>query len=155
MGMGETHFSLEIAKIREIFESRYSDRVWMVFIEGPLGAGKTTFVKEWLAQWGFDPVQVHSPTFLKLLEYRLPHSQELVVHIDAYRLEEFTEVEALSLEGYADRVKVFFVEWPELFEKYLNERKSVQRIFEPRALVRVKMDVEGDRRNVFWEFEES
>lgn len=58
------------------------DRGAIVGLIGPLGAGKTAFVRGMARACGVDERDVHSPTFLTAAEYegRLP-----VAHIDLYR----------------------------------------------------------------------
>ncbi len=80
----------------------------VVFLEGPLGAGKTVFVRGMAQAFGVDRRTVHSPSFL------LMHDYGGLVHIDCYRLRR-AEPETLmetglweALEG--ERIKA--VEWP-------------------------------------------
>lgn len=77
----------------------------VVLLSGPLGAGKTTLVRGYLASLGWeDPVR--SPTFSILAEYdTLPP----VVHADLFRLE---SASGLGLAEAADRA-VVLIEWPE------------------------------------------
>jgi tRNA threonylcarbamoyladenosine biosynthesis protein TsaE len=80
----------------------------VVFLEGPLGAGKTFFVRAACRALGVphrEPVQ--SPTFalLHVHEGRVP-----VVHADLYRLAHASELDELGLvEALPDSVT--FVEW--------------------------------------------
>lgn len=79
---------------------------------GPLGAGKTTLVRDLARSLGADPATVNSPTFVLIQEYaaRLP-----IYHFDTYRLadpEAFDDLGAdemllgdgLCLVEWADRV---------------------------------------------------
>jgi tRNA A37 threonylcarbamoyladenosine biosynthesis protein TsaE len=81
-------------------------------------------VKAYLAQLGFPASEVQSPTFLKLLEYRVP-GYGLCLHVDGYRLEDEAGTEKLSLESY-DEIRALFVEWPEHVEKYLRDRPALR-----------------------------
>ena len=87
----------------------------IISLEGPLGAGKTHFVKALARSLGIRE-EVTSPTFTLLQSYysgvhRLHHS-------DWYRLESPEEVLALALEEYYDD-GLMIIEWgdkfPELF----------------------------------------
>ena len=55
-------------------------------LEGPLGAGKTTFVKGLAEGLGCRPEEVSSPTFTLVHEY--PDGRLPFVHLDLYRLDE-------------------------------------------------------------------
>ena len=57
----------------------------ILLLSGPLGAGKTVFVKGIAAALGLDPAEVTSPTFTLVN----PYSGRLTLyHIDLYRLDE-------------------------------------------------------------------
>src|SRR3954469_15574756 len=68
-------------------------------LDGDLGAGKTHFVKGFVAALGYDD-EVTSPTFTLVHEY--PCRRCPVFHFDFYRLESAEEVLALDFEGYLD-----------------------------------------------------
>lgn len=93
-----------------------------IFLSGNLGAGKTTLVKEVCAQLGLKKNEVQSPTFLKILEYEIPKFGE-VLHMDFYRIDEFSDIEKLALESYQDK-KVIFLEWPDIFKEYLKKNPT-------------------------------
>lgn len=79
----------------------------VVGLSGPLGAGKTAFVRGLARGLGIDERHVHSPTFLTASEYGGPRR---LVHIDLYRHEEILpdpDWLAELLEGDA----VAVVEW--------------------------------------------
>jgi len=80
----------------------------VVLIDGPLGAGKTAFVRGMAEGLGADPGDVSSPTFTILQQYggTLP-----LCHADLYRLTP-AEVADLGLEE-AGLDGVLAVEWPE------------------------------------------
>lgn len=82
----------------------------VVALSGPLGSGKTVFVKGIAKALGVSPSETTSPTFTIINEYAgsLP-----LYHIDLYRLEEFSEVLELGLDEYFDGGGIVAVEWPE------------------------------------------
>jgi len=53
----------------------------IVFLEGPLGAGKTVFVKGMAAGLGLETRRVRSPSFL------LIHDYGGLIHVDCYRMQ--------------------------------------------------------------------
>lgn len=77
---------------------------------GPLGAGKTHFVKGLAAGLGVPPAEpVVSPTFVLVREYQ---GRLRLYHLDAYRLADAAELEALGFaELCADPAGVVVVEW--------------------------------------------
>ena len=81
----------------------------VIALDGPLGAGKTTFVRALVAELGGDPAEVASPTFTLLNRYeaRMP-----VVHVDAYRL---SGPAALAGLGFDELMEdgLGIVEWAE------------------------------------------
>lgn len=87
----------------------------MVYLEGELGAGKTTFVRGVLRGLGFEG-RVKSPTYTLLEQYPL-HEME-ICHVDLYRLKTPEELNDLGLRDYFDS-SVFLVEWPERADAYL------------------------------------
>ncbi|TAK17567.1 MAG: tRNA (adenosine(37)-N6)-threonylcarbamoyltransferase complex ATPase subunit type 1 TsaE [Acidobacteria bacterium] len=81
----------------------------VVLIDGPLGAGKTAFVRGMARGLGSNPTDVTSPTFTILHEYAGPHV--LLFHADLYRLSE-REVDELGLDDVAVE-GILVVEWPD------------------------------------------
>lgn len=80
----------------------------LVLLDGPLGAGKTTFVSAMVEAIGGD-VPVTSPTYG--LVHERPTPQGTVVHADAYRLADPHELVGLGLDEYLDRARFVAVEW--------------------------------------------
>jgi len=86
----------------------------VLFLSGPLGAGKTTLVSFLVEALGSKDL-VSSPTFALVHEYS---GMVPMVHMDLYRLgtaEEFLELE----EIYIKPGVVVFIEWPEKAAQYL------------------------------------
>lgn len=80
----------------------------VVALIGPLGAGKTQFVKGVAAGAGLaDTRRVTSPTFVLINEYE---GRIRLYHIDAYRLGDAREYEALGAEEFA-RDGAVLLEW--------------------------------------------
>ncbi|HSH38781.1 MAG TPA: tRNA (adenosine(37)-N6)-threonylcarbamoyltransferase complex ATPase subunit type 1 TsaE [Chthoniobacterales bacterium] len=85
-------------------------------LTGDLGAGKTQFVKGFVAGIG-SRAEVTSPTFTLIHEYsdgRLP-----VYHFDFYRLGSADEATRLGLDDYLFGDGICIVEWADRFKELL------------------------------------
>lgn len=83
-------------------------------LSGDLGAGKTTLVQHIAHELGVNST-LPSPTFVVMRSYAATHPtfRELV-HIDAYRLEDKTELRPLHLPRVFDREGALVcIEWPQ------------------------------------------
>jgi tRNA threonylcarbamoyladenosine biosynthesis protein TsaE len=80
----------------------------LVLLTGPLGAGKTAFVRGLAEGVGCDPDEVSSPTFTIIQEYPGPVPLQ---HVDLYRLSP-AEVDDLGLDELLEQA-VVAVEWPD------------------------------------------
>ena len=91
-----------------------SDEAVVVGLSGHLGAGKTAFVKAVAKALGVAET-VTSPTFVIMKIYDTKNETfRRLVHIDAYRLEQPEELEALTFEKVtADPKNLVMIEWPE------------------------------------------
>ena len=85
----------------------------VVLLTGPLGAGKTVFVRGLAEGLGIDPRSVHSPSFTIVSEYGPSASGRRLVHVDLYRVDNPAEIEELGLTDYLDGDRVMAVEWGE------------------------------------------
>ncbi len=111
----------------------------VVSLEGPLGDGKTHFVKATALAMGITE-DVTSPTFTLLQSYG--SGENRLHHSDWYRLESEDEVLALGLEDYYHDGLVF-IEWGNKFASILP----------PRTLrIRIEPRLEGTKevRSFFW-----
>ena len=79
-------------------------------LSGPLGAGKTTFVRHLLRALGFAG-RVKSPTYAVLESYALPRLA--VSHLDFYRFADPAEFDAAGLRETFAAPGLKLVEWPE------------------------------------------
>jgi tRNA threonylcarbamoyladenosine biosynthesis protein TsaE len=106
-------------------------------LEGPLGAGKTQFVKGFVAALGHAS-EASSPTFTLVHEYaggRAP-----AVHFDWYRLESADEAIGLGWDDYLLGREILLVEWGDKFPELL-----------PAEAWRLRFEIQGTARVVRWE----
>ena len=91
-----------------------------ITLDGPLGAGKTLFVKGLAEGLGLDAQAVSSPTFVIAQEYPLPKGPEVLHHVDLYRLESADELESIGFYDLIGRGAVVAVEWANRFPGVLG-----------------------------------
>lgn len=90
----------------------------MVSLIGPLGAGKTHFVKGMAAGAGVADVrQVNSPTFVIVQEYA---AATPLIHVDTYRLRSADDLVAIGFDEFASRAAVV-IEWGDRVAAILPE----------------------------------
>ncbi len=109
-----------------------SSPIWL--FDAPMGAGKTTLIRELARQLGIEE-EVNSPTFAIVNEYHTPEGLPLY-HIDAYRIEAASDLQNIGISDYLYSGHHIFVEWPALFEPFLPDE----------GVVRIRIDVDGDVR---------
>ena len=84
---------------------------------GPLGAGKTAFVRGVARAAGVDPTLVGSPSFTFINEYgggRTP-----LYHFDLFRLKNPEEIFSLGADDYFNRPGLILIEWADRGGPYI------------------------------------
>jgi tRNA threonylcarbamoyladenosine biosynthesis protein TsaE len=91
----------------------------VIFLQGNLGAGKTTTVRGFLNALGYRD-KVKSPTYTLVEEYEMP--AQILYHVDLYRLQYAEEVCTLGLFEHTPSEKnkiIYLIEWAEKAETEL------------------------------------
>ena len=97
-----------------------------VLLIGNLGAGKTTLTKGIVEGRGAATADaVSSPTFTLIHQYG---EDDLVFHIDLYRLEEARQVESLGLDDLFRSGALVLLEWAERFPELLPAERTEIRL---------------------------
>ena len=102
---------------RQFVDAMGENKVFAMF--GPMGVGKTTFVKADCEILGVEDT-ITSPTFAIVNEYRT-NTGDQIFHFDFYRIRKLEEVYDMGYEDYVYSGAVCFLEWPELIEELLPE----------------------------------
>ena len=114
-------------KVLETLSRSHSPTAKVLFLEGDLGAGKTTFTKELAHGMGIIKEEVHSPTFILKKEYTSNHHFfKKLIHIDAYRFDTPDEVSVLKLgNDIARHDTLIVIEWPSKLGGRVNEDMTI------------------------------
>ncbi len=93
----------------------------IVLLQGPIGAGKTSFVQG-IAKGLSISEEITSPTFALSHHY---HSGRIpLIHLDLYRLEKISSAKEVFFseeEEAIQRRAILVIEWPELIEPVIDD----------------------------------
>lgn len=107
--------------LEQIAVEPQNDSATVLSLSGDLGAGKTAFTKLCAQHLGIAETVV-SPTFVIAKFYEIPADAfpwKHLVHIDAYRLESWNELQTLKFdEVFRDPENLVIIEWPEQVQDY-------------------------------------
>ena len=116
----------------------------VIYLEGDLGAGKTTFTRGVLRACGYQG-SVKSPTYTLCEPYELSDDRQLC-HFDLYRLSNPEELEFLGIRDYIASNAILFIEWPSRGEGWLPPADlsvSLSEFGEGRELTMVALTARG------------
>ena len=115
----------------------------VVFLQGELGAGKTTFTRGILRGLGYLG-KVKSPTYNLIEVYKI--SRLYLYHFDFYRFNNPHEWEEAGFRDYFNADSICFVEWPEKADGLLPQAdlKFIFKVAEGRN-VEIQADTEAGK----------
>lgn len=112
------NFAKELLKYIGV-EKTENNHATIIALSGNLGAGKTTFVQLLAKELGVSE-KVTSPTFTIMKGYELAGRFNLLVHMDAYRIEDLSELGPLRFsELLANKSNLLCIEWAEKIQSAL------------------------------------
>ena len=91
--------------------------IGIITLTGEMGAGKTTFTRNYINFLGTKDI-VNSPTFSLLNEYKLSNGQE-IFHFDLYRLLNESEIDELGFESIWGKQGLSIIEWWEKADRFI------------------------------------
>lgn len=110
-----THVDSLDKTAQELIHYAGSCKIWL--FSGDLGAGKTTLIQAICRQLGIIE-HVTSPTFSLINTYHLA-SEEVIYHMDAYRLRSEEEAFDMDYPYYFETGTYCFIEWPDKISSYI------------------------------------
>jgi len=104
------HDEAEMLELGSVLASVIPPVLTVIFLQGPLGAGKTTLVRGVLRSLGHTG-KVKSPTYTLVEPYTIANRS--VFHFDFYRVEHPQELEHIGVGDYFVAPALCLVEWPD------------------------------------------
>lgn len=117
------------AQIAKRYRSYYGYTPVLFAFQGEMGAGKTHAIKGLAKGLGIEEM-ITSPTYSFAHEFSFTNEGKSVLfaHIDAWRIQTYSELSAIGLVSYLQQNAVIALEWSERFTADLEKIPALQRI---------------------------
>jgi tRNA threonylcarbamoyladenosine biosynthesis protein TsaE len=110
----------------------------LILFIGDLGAGKTTFIKELVQQYGSTDL-ASSPSYALINKY---NADKTIYHIDLYRLDRVEDVFHLGIEEILYGDNLCLIEWPQIIIDHIDP---------PYHILKIEVQESGERKITFSE----
>ncbi len=104
----------------KIIEEINKNELMIIVVNGEMGAGKTTMIKEICTQLKVVDA-INSPTFSIINEYQT-NVGETIYHFDCYRISSLKEALEIGIPEYLESGNNCFIEWHENIASLLPNR---------------------------------
>jgi len=129
------------ANLVAIVKKKINEKPVVIIFRGPLGTGKTVFVKGIGEALGIK--RIISPTFVIYYQYSLvDKSIKQLYHFDLYRLNEIGELKNLKIGRLLKKGNLICIEWGEKVAVMINELR--RKAF----LIEVRMEYLDEKRRI-------
>ncbi|TGM37519.1 tRNA (adenosine(37)-N6)-threonylcarbamoyltransferase complex ATPase subunit type 1 TsaE [Leptospira biflexa] len=146
LSLRETELEPVFSTLDKIVESFLShSKSPILLFTGEMGAGKTTFIREWFSRFGTDSL-INSPTFSLYNIYDSPKMR--LYHFDLYRIHSIDEMENLGFEEIWGRDGVSAIEWWQKAETVLPKVNRIQITIESESFENRTYTLEWSEREI-------
>ena len=115
----------ETLNLGEIISQKLNPKS-IVLLQGPIGAGKTSFVQG-IAKGLSISEEITSPTFA--LSHHYNSGKIPLIHLDLYRLENIASAKEIFFSEEEEAVQnhaILIIEWPELIEPLIEDYWKIE-----------------------------
>lgn len=95
----------------------------IIFLNGPVGVGKTFISKHIISKFGFNIKNIISPTYCIINEYI--NKNYNIYHMDMYRIKDINMLNNIDIFHYINSNSIIFIEWAHKeIKNYINKNSN-------------------------------